>query len=68
MSNDLTYGERLLLSHLDLQSCEDRDTIADRVLVNRGYAERFHAYGGVGMLRITDAGRAMLASSRSSPR
>ncbi|MBR2118469.1 MAG: hypothetical protein IJ935_07325 [Afipia sp.] len=59
MSEQLTYGERLLLAILARESQDDFDTVADRVLVGRGLAERF----GVGQIRITDAGRAALAVS-----
>lgn len=50
---DLTYEERLLLKLIAVGPREDRDGIPERVLVNRGYAERFDP----GMLRITDKGR-----------
>lgn len=56
MNNSLTYAEELELALLLDGEREDRDTIAQRVLVNRGFAERCSAESGHTMIRITAAG------------
>lgn len=66
---ELTYAERYLLGSLrQFGARHDHDTIAERVLVNTGLAERFHDRHGFGMVRITDAGRALLSSTRKDER
>lgn len=54
---ELTYSERISLHSLvDRGPRVDHDTIEDRVLVNTGYAERYHALDGIGMIRATPTG------------
>lgn len=59
MSDKLTFGERFLLYMLvDGGARYDYDRTEDRVLINRGLAERYtNEFTGHGMIRITDAGR-----------
>lgn len=55
-NDDLTTEEDQMLKALVGADGYDRDTTAERVLINRGFAERF----GMGRMRITDAGREFL--------
>lgn len=58
MNDGLTFGERLLLYMLiDGGPRDDYDRTEDRVLINRGLAERFTGEGGVTMIRVTAAGQ-----------
>ena len=59
VSDGLTFGERFLLYMLiDSGARYDEDRIEDRVLINRGLAERYpNPHTGHTMIRVTDAGR-----------
>lgn len=61
MNDSLTFDERYLLYMLiDGGERFDHDRIEDRVLINRGLAERFSdPLTGHAMIRVTDAGRRM---------
>jgi hypothetical protein len=61
MNDGLTFAERYLLYWLiDIGVRYDEDRIEDRVLINRGLAERYaNPITGHTMIRVTDAGRAL---------
>lgn len=65
MSSDLTLSERFTLYALiDVGDKYDDDTTEDRVLINRGFAERYpNPRTGHTMMRVTDAGRTRANSS-----
>lgn len=60
--SDLTYAEKYLLGSLaQFGPRREFDTISERVLVNTGFAERFHDENGLGMVRLTEKARATLS-------
>lgn len=59
----LTFEEKLLLKELANGPREDRDCTPHRVLVGEGLARRID----IGMIEITDAGRARISHDIATP-